>query len=76
MELAQELFYTKPNGHSFNRAVEIFTNCPGVPKNWLNLTGYQVVDKMFEDERIKIGLMSVALEIGYAPAPAPGVRPT
>lgn len=67
VELAQEIFYTKPNGRSFKRAVEIFSNCPGVPKDWLNLTGYQVADRMFEDERIKIGLMSVGIEIGYTP---------
>ncbi|TDA63845.1 MAG: NAD(P)/FAD-dependent oxidoreductase [Clostridia bacterium] len=67
MELAQEIFYTIPNGRSFTRAVEIFSKCPGVPENWLNLTAFQVADRMFEDERIKIGLMTVGLEIGYAP---------
>ncbi len=67
VEFTHEGFYSIPNPQSFGKAIKIISECPHVPRGWEQMTGYHVLDIMFEDERIKTSLISNMVEIGPDP---------
>ncbi len=67
VDFMHEGFYRKPNPESFVKAVRIMEECPHVPTGWAEMTGYHVIDLMFSDERIKIGLISLMVSMGADP---------
>jgi len=67
VDFMHEGFYRKPNPESFMKAVRIMEECPHVPTGWAEMTGYHVIDLMFSDERIKVGLISLMVSMGADP---------
>ena len=51
---------TKQTDESFLTFLDQFSNLPVLPKDWLWMTGFEFVDCLFENERIKVGLLSNA----------------
>ena len=50
----------KHTDESFLAFLETFENFPLFPKEWLWMTGVELLDCLFENEQIKIGLLSAA----------------
>jgi len=67
VDFMHEGFYRKPNPESFVKAVRIMEECPHVPTGWSEMTGYHVIDLMFSDERVKVGLISLMVSMGADP---------
>src|SRR3990170_3337229 len=67
VDFMHEGFYRKPSPESFVKAVRIMEECPHVPTGWAEMTGYHVIDLMFSDERIKVGLISLMVSMGADP---------
>lgn len=58
---------TIPTLETLERVVEMVKGVPGMPHDWLDMNGFQVVNELFEDDRIKAGLLTVSTEQGVAP---------
>ncbi len=60
-------FYSQPTPEAFGKVAEIISKCPHVPEGWGKMTGYHVLDCLFEDERIKVGIIATMIAIGTDP---------
>jgi len=58
IELIDKFFYEIPSMETQQLLMEIISKCPGVPSGWENMTGVELADLMFEDERIKTALLT------------------
>lgn len=67
VDFMHEGFYRVVTPESFGKVARIMEECPHMPKGWSDMTGYHVVDLMFEDERIRIGLISLMVSMGADP---------
>ncbi len=65
--LMDQAFYKKPSAEAFAVAAQILDGCPHVPAGWEEMTGYHVIEAMFSDERIKVGLVSLTVSLGADP---------
>lgn len=50
--------YTKQTDESFLALLEAFENIPLFPRDWLWMTGLEFVDCLFENEQIKVAVLS------------------
>lgn len=60
-------FGTTATPESLGRVGEIISGVPGMPRDWANMDGFEVVDALFEDERIKAALITISHEAGLKP---------
>lgn len=67
IDFMNELFYRKPSPESFTKALTILGGCPHMPPGWTDMTAYHLVDLMFTEERIKVGLLSLTVSMGADP---------
>ncbi len=67
VDFMHEAFYTRPSPEALGKVARIMEECPHVPKGWAEMTGYHVLDLMFDDERIKVGLIATMVELGPDP---------
>ncbi|MDD5175020.1 MAG: NAD(P)/FAD-dependent oxidoreductase [Sterolibacterium sp.] len=58
--LLQHLLYSKHTDESFLALLADFENLPIFPKDWLWMTGPELLDCLFENEQIKLGVLSAA----------------
>jgi len=49
------------------QAAEIISKCPGIPPDWLDMTGLELADLLFEDDRIKATILTPSTEGGISP---------
>ena len=63
----ESLFGAVPNLQNFGKAVEIFLKCPGIPTDAMHLSAVQIADKLFEDERIKLAILSYMTDTSVHP---------
>ncbi|MFO1254752.1 MAG: NAD(P)/FAD-dependent oxidoreductase [Sphingomonadaceae bacterium] len=57
-EMAHMNLLNKPTDESFLQYLEASANIPVLPKDWLYMTGVEFVDCLFENEQIKVGMLS------------------
>ncbi len=60
-------FFTQPSAEAYGKVLDIIDKCPHVPRGWEKMTGYHVLDCMFEDERIKVGIIAQMIAVGTDP---------
>jgi phytoene dehydrogenase-like protein len=63
-ELLHNELCVKHTDESFLAFLEAFEKFPLFPKDWLWMTGVEFVDCLFENEQIKVGLLSAAAMFG------------
>ena len=57
-EIIDKFFYQIPTLENQQLLVDVFSKCSVVPPGWENMTGFEVADLMFEDDRIKTALLT------------------
>ena len=58
VELIHRVFYEIPSNANLEYFMEFINKCPEVPRGWENMDGFEIVEAMFEDERIKTAVLS------------------
>ncbi len=66
-EVIDRFFYEIPSLETQQMLIETFSKCPGVPSGWEDMTGFEVADLMFEDDRIKTALLTSGFLIDLRP---------
>jgi phytoene dehydrogenase-like protein len=65
-QLMTEFVYSPPSEEKWDATVKLLKSIPHVPDNFLDMTGFEIIDQLFEDEHIKAWLAgwshAVALE--------------
>ena len=59
-DFVHEGMCSKHTSESFLQFLEQFGNIPVLPKDWLWMTGFEFADCLFENEQIKLGVLSAA----------------
>lgn len=65
-ELMAKFVYSPPSEANWNATMDLIKSIPHVPENFLDMTGFELIDALFEDEHLKAQLAgwehAVALE--------------
>ncbi len=67
VEMTHLSTYAIPSPEVTAKLAQILNDCPHIPTGSVNMTGYHLLDIMFEDERIKVGIISTMVELGPDP---------
>jgi phytoene dehydrogenase-like protein len=68
-EYLELMAYSKPTVENLEKLNDLVNKCPGVPKDWMDMTGMELTDLMFEDERIKVACHTAGIMIAFDPWP-------
>jgi phytoene dehydrogenase-like protein len=66
-EYLELLFYATPTVENLARMNDLINKCPGIPKDWAEMSGIELADILFEDERIKTACHTVGIEVAFDP---------
>lgn len=55
-QIMRAFVYSPPSVENWDTTVRLFGELPHVPSDYLNLTGYELIDTLFEDEQLKAQL--------------------
>jgi phytoene dehydrogenase-like protein len=65
--LAEGAWFTKPEPESYEFAKEVLGACPVYPDDVLDITGFELIDLLLEDEKLKTAILSLAISTGHDP---------
>ncbi len=67
VELVDKFFFEIPSLETQQLMMDSFNQCPDVPSGWEDMTGFELVDQMYEDERIKAALLTCGVVLEMMP---------
>ncbi|MGI0092410.1 MAG: phytoene desaturase family protein [Nitrososphaerales archaeon] len=62
-----DFLYSQPSPENWDSMVEKIASLPHVPSDWWKMTGFELIDLLFEDEHIKAWAAGSANEAIYSP---------
>lgn len=66
-ELIDRFFYEMPSQDNMEWMLEKINSWPEIPSGWQDMNGYEFADQLLEDERVKAGLFTMALDLEFWP---------
>lgn len=66
-ELVDTFVFSPPSPENWERTVELFKSIPHIPKDFLEMTGFELLDLLFEDERLKAQMAGWSHAIAFEP---------
>lgn len=66
-ELTDLLWFTQPTPETWDKIVSMISKCPDMPTDWLDMTGIELMDLLYQDERFKTTWNSLAVGFGVFP---------
>ena len=67
VDIIHKFLYEIPSVENLEFMMEFMSKCPVVPSGWENMTGLEFTEALFEDERIRTAVLSVAFILEYRP---------
>ena len=58
---------TIPTVETLSEFGEMISKTPGMPRDWRDMNGFQVIDELFESDKVKAGLLALATAQGVVP---------
>ncbi len=67
VEFMHKFFFEIPTAENLEYMIEYLGKCPVVPNGWENMTGFEVIDSMYESERIKTAVLTTGVVLEAMP---------
>ncbi len=62
-----DFLYSAPSPENWDMMIQKFSSIPHIPEDWWTMTGFELIDLLFEDEHIKAWAAGSANEAIYSP---------
>ena len=67
VDVIHKFFFEMPSVENLEFMMAFMSKCPVFPSGWENMTGYEFIEALFEDERIKTAVLATGIILEYMP---------